>query len=330
MSDEQRVNKDKLEKALASLEQISKGHSSRGTVTTEVDSMRDGSAGAGASAGSTQVHHTESNSNPGGWAGSTQMHCPDDGATDAVQEDGTDYTGGAQMVKSILRKLHKGMRLTSEEMAVYNSIIKAQSSEDDDSDAKDVSKAGSIVGPSDYKKAKSEDADDDDDDDDEMDKSLEDYAQSNQGVREGFEVSDFLKGWSSVQDQALRSTESRIVRTVQKSLNSLSENQSQYNTELAKSLHNLAEVMMLQEQRIEQLESTPARAPKSHQVSAVSKSFGPGGAPQEESLTKAQILDTMEDMVEKGKISATDVIKFESTSGLPEPLERQVRKHLSG
>ena len=86
----------------------------------------------------------------------------------------------------------------------------------------------------------------------------------------------------------------------------------------------------MQSQRIEQLESTPSRAPKS--ATAVEKSFGSGGdSPQgEEQLSKSQVLDTMTRMVESGDLSATEVVKFESTNALSPEMDSSVRAYLQG
>ena len=314
---EKQVAMETVSKALEQLQDLAKGHSSRGTATTKVESMRDASVGAGSSAGATQVHHTPSNSDPKSWAGSVARDCPEDGATDAIEENGMDYKGGAQMVKSILVKLAKGLPLTAEESAVYSAIAKGdlKMMHEDEDDKKDEAKK----------------AMDKEDDDKEMGKSLSDHAQAHEEVQKGLELSAFLKGWTDVQEKALVSTEGRILSQVQKSLQGLADTQESFNGELAKSIASLAEVLALQSQRIEQIEATPARGPKS-QVAAVEKSFGAGGVAPEggESLSKSQVLDTMVDMVQKGKISATDVVKFESTSQLTPAMEKAVHAHRSG
>ena len=61
---DKKVAQETVSKALESLQELAKGHKSGATATTRVESM----SGVG---GSTQVYHTPSNSDPGGWAGST-------------------------------------------------------------------------------------------------------------------------------------------------------------------------------------------------------------------------------------------------------------------
>lgn len=311
---EKRVAQETISKALESLVDLAKGHSSRGTATTAVESMKDAGAGAGGSGGP-QVHHTPSNSDPKGWAGSTATDCPEDGATDDIAEDGTDYKGVSHgLMKSILDKIEKGEALTAAEAFVFKSIVsKAGYADDKDKEKMDKGKPPFM------------EKDDDDDKEDKMGKSLADHASDNEEVSKGFEMSSFLAGWAQVQNDSLQSTESRIVEQVNKSLAAIDTENSRYQTELAKSIAALAEVMALQAQRVEQLEATPARGPKSAQ--AVEKSFGAGGAPAPEALQKADVIDTMLDMVSKSIIPAQEVVKFESTGELREDLYQAVLTH---
>jgi hypothetical protein len=323
MSEDKTVAVESVAKALETLQDLAKGHNSRGTATTEVESMRDAGTGAGSDAGSTQVFHTPSNSDPGTWAGTGQRKSPEDGATDGVDENGTDYSGSAEMVKSVMEKAASGQALNDIDKAVLAAAL---------------SKGGMFTNFSGTGK-KSKDADEDDksekvekaadcDDDDDDDKKKNPFAKSlegNEDVAKGLEVSSFLSGWADVQGEALRGVEARL----SKSLSGAHGEQREYNTELAKSIVGLAEVLTLQSQRIEQLESTPARGPKS--ATAVEKSFGEGGAPQgEEQLSKSQVLDAMTQMVVSGDLSATEVVKFESTNTLTPEIDSQVKAYRSG
>jgi hypothetical protein len=316
MSEEKTVAEESISKALETLQDLAKGHNSRGTATTHVESMRDASVGAGSDGGSTQVFHTPSNSDPGTWAGTGQRVSPEDGATDGVEEDGTDYSGSAEMVKSVMEKVAKGEAITSTERALIELALEkggpgmfnnfggtGKKSMDKDEDEKEEKKDEKPFG-----------------------KSLEEAASENEDVAKGLEVSSFLSGWADVQGEALRGVEARL----EKSLQAAHGEQRAYNAELAKSIAGLAEVLTLQAQRVEQLESTPARGPKSAQ--AIDKSFGAGGVvePQAEQLSKSQVLDTMTRMVESGDLSATEVVKFESTNALTPELDSAVRAYRSG
>jgi hypothetical protein len=323
---EKTVAEESVSKALETLQDLAKGHNSRGTATTNVESMRDAGAGAGSDGGSTQVFHTPSNSDPGTWAGTGQRKSPEDGATDGVSEDGTDYSGSAEMVKSVMEKAASGQSLNDIEQAVLTAALSkggmftnfsgtGKKSKDEDDDGKEK-----------VEKACDDKDDDKDDKKNPFAKSLEDAASDNEDVAKGLEVSSFLSGWAGVQSEALSGVEARIAKSIQ----GAHTEQRSYNAELAKSIVGLAEVLTLQSQRIEQLESTPARAPKS--ATAVEKSFGAGGeAPQgEEQLSKSQVLDTMTRMVESGDLSATEVVKFESTNTLAPELDSSIRAYRLG
>lgn len=317
---DKKVAKETISKALAALQQtaeeaVSKGHSSRGTATTAVESMRDASVGAGSDAGSTQVHHTPSNSDPKGWAGSRASNEPDDGAHDSIDENGTDYNGVSHgLMKSIFNKLEKGEPLSEAEQFVLKSATKKGGKPAFmDKDEEDAEKGM------------------DKDDDEDTKKSLSDYASENEAVSKGLEMSPFLAGWAQVQHESLQSQEDRIVGRILKSLKSLDNDNAEYQMQLAKSMQALAEVITLQSQRVEQIESTPARGPKSAQV--VEKSFGPGGAAsagQGEMLQKSQILDTLVDMAKSQRISPTEVVKFESTGEINEAMYNDVLAFRSG
>ena len=322
---EKTVAEESVAKALEALQDLNKGHNSRGTATTDVESMRDAGVGAGSDGGSTQVFHTPSNSDPGTWAGTGQRKSPEDGATDGIDENGTDYSGSAEMVKSVLAKAAAGLPLDPIEKAVLAEMSKGgmftnfsgtgkKSKADDDDRSEKVEKACD------------EDDDDKDDKKNPFAKSLEDAASDNEDVAKGLEVSSFLQGWTNVNSDALSGVESRLTKSVLSAQNE----QREYNGELAKSIVNLAEVLSLQSQRIEQLESTPARAPKS--ATAIDKSFGAGGAvaPEGEQLSKSQVLDTMTEMVQSGDLSATEVVKFESTNVLEQGLESTIRAYRTG
>lgn len=320
---EKTVSTEDLSKALEQLQDLAKGHNSRGTATTKVESMRDAGVGAGSDSGSTQVYHTPSNSDPNTWAGTGQRKSPEDGAHDGIEEDGTDYSGTAEMVKSILDKVIKGQTITDVERALLDVVSKAGPGMFNNyGGIGKKSGAGKDEKREDMDKAKSKDDDDEDEDEIEVkvEKSLTDVASEHEDVAKGLEVSSFLSGWAQVQDEALRGVERRIA----KSVSAAAEEQSSFNGELAKSVAQLAEVLSIQAQRIEQLESTPARGPKSAQ--AVEKSFG-GVAPQGETLTKSQVASALTEMVQKGELPAVEVVKFESTGMLSADLDERVRAH---
>lgn len=292
MSDEKKIDPQDLTKALAHLSDLAKGHSSRGTNTTAVESMSGES-------GSSQIHHTASNSDPaGGWAGSQARDAGENGAKDAIDENGTDYNGGAEMVKSILDKLSKGQALTPEEYAVVKAMPAFLDKKDDDKDDK----------KDDAKKAM-----DKDDDDKDVKKSLADEASANETVNQGMEISEFLAEFVGTVSKSLESMEARMRAHVDSRVGSAAANQEEFGKSLAGAVGALGQGLAAQMQRVDQMETTPARGPKSQEISQdVSKSFnGPAG----EGLSKAQVSATLVDMVENGKIGRETVIKFESNGG---------------
>ena len=313
------VDQANLAKALATLQDLAKGHSSRGTNTTKVESMQNSGVGAGSSSGSTQVHHTPGNSDPGSWAGSTAQTVPEDGATDGIAADGTDYAGTAKMLKSIEAKLSKGIPLTAEEFSVWKSAAAsltkaAPGKKDDKEDEED--------GKPDFLKAKMEE-----EDEDKACKSLSDHAADNAQVQQGLEVSEFLAGFAEVVSKSLDSMESRIVGRVMGAISSVSADNGEFQKSLAGALADFAAVSSLQSQRIDQVESTPARASRNEGVTAIEK--GGVSGPDDDNLTKSMVADALVDMVKKSLASVDDVVRFDSTGILSPSLEQKVRKHLS-
>lgn len=316
------VNQDDLAKALAALSDIAKGHSSRGTATTQVESMRDGSKGAGSSSGATQVAHTAQNSDPKGWAGSSAKMVSEDGATDHVAENGTDYQAQSQgaMMKSIIEKMAKGLPLSSKEAELYASIAKGKlpdfMKEDKKEDKKDDDKD---------KAEKAVDLDDEDDDEDKkMDKSLSDYAEEDESVSKGLEVSEFLAGFANVIAKSLESMEERIVAKVLKSQAAEAEATGEFQKSLAVAVSSLGEALAATAQRVDQVESQPARGARTvQQVHALEK--GGFGAPQGPELTKSLVAATLLDLVAKNEASVHDVINFDSNGTLSPNVEQKVR-----
>ncbi len=307
MSEKKKIEEQDLQKALSTLQDLAKGHSSGATNTTKVESM----SGEG---GSTQVHHTAANSDPNGWAGSQARDVAENGASDAVSENGTDYDGGAEMVKSILDKLSKGIQLTAEEFAVVKGMPAFLKKDDDkDKDKKDdkVEKAH------------------DDKEDDKVKKSLADEAAANETVANGMEISEFLAEFVGTLSKSLNTMENRIRSDFQSRIATSDANQEEFGKSLASALGTLGEGLVAQTQRVDQIETTPDRGPKSQQVSEdVQKSFeGPDG----QTLTKGDVAATMVEMVENKKLDMQEVIRFDSSGGqISESTMAKVVAHRAG
>lgn len=321
-----KITQNDVNKALAALkakvaDDVVKGHNSRGTVTTEVPAVT-GESGA------TQVYHTPSNSNPRSWAGSTETDVAENGNTDSVSENGTDYQAQAKLLKSIASKLAKGLPLTKFE----KSVLKAMDEEDED---KKVSKAGAACAPGDDKLVKTNKAfppkkkDEDEDEDEGVNKSLVDFARENDEVSKGFDVSDFLFNFADVVSKSQSASESRIKAEIISALNETAAVDADFQKSLADAVVTLGEALSAVTQRLEQVESAPARGVRSVTgTQAINKGgFNGEGAP----LTKSQVADALADMVMKGQASVNDVVSFESNGGVITPeLDAKVRRHING
>lgn len=320
---EKTVEAADLAKALSALQNIAKGHSGKGTPATEVESMADGSVGAGSGSGATQVYHTESNSDRGSWAGSTWNGVADNGpGVDSISENGTDYSKQGKVMKSIMDKLAKGQQLTASEYTILKGFMAKD-------DKEDVDKAGF---PFDKDKDKDDKKmDKAKDDEDEMGKSLSQFARENDDVSKGLEVSEFLAGFADVVNKSLQAMESRIVNRLLKAQSVESSENGEFQKSLAEAVVGLGQAITSVAQRQTQLESAPARAPRAEASAAgiVEKGgfAGPGGS--EEVLNKALVAATLVNLVGKGEASVQDVIKYESNGYLSPQLEAQVRAAVS-
>lgn len=312
-----KVKQEDLAKALEGLQALAKGHSSRGTVTTEVESMADGSKGAGSGAGSTQVHHTASNSDRKTWAGSGWDGVSDNGpGADSVSENGTDYVAQAKVMKSIMAKLSKGQQLTADEVSILKG---AMPFEKDDKDKKDVAKGAPPFPP------KKGDKDEDEEEDKDFGKSLSDFASEDEDVSKGLEVSEFLASFVGVVQKSLQSMEERVVARLGGHIANESSQTGDFQKSLAEAVVNLGEAITAVAQRVEAVESAPARAPKS--VAGVGY-IEKGLSGNDEPLSKALVASALVSLAQENKVSPQDVIRFDTSGELSEANERLVRSAL--
>lgn len=292
------VNQDDLKKALAALTDLAK---SAGQTADTKPVAQTGESG------DTHVAKFSGDSNPGSWAGSKEEEIAQNGATDSIADNGTDYKGkSAKMMKSVLEKLSRGQALTPQEFAIVKGKMDLPPLGDEEEDAPPVAKAQKHADEEQDKELINE----------MMGKSLSDHAREHSEVRKGLEVSQFLAGWADVMHKSMRSTESRLAQQLQAQQAA----QAEFNKSLATAISNLANVLGIQTQRIEQVESAPARAPKSEGVVPITK--GSYGGPAGQPINKSQVLKSMVDFVQQGKLDAREVIRYESTGQLrPEVAE---------
>jgi len=328
---EKKIEQGDLAKAITALQELAKGHSSRGTATTAVETM------VGES-GSTQLFHTDSNSDPGSWAGSSWRG---EGWEDMIEANGTDLRAVRKLGKSIatgiMAKLAKGEALTARELGFVNkgglNFLK-----DDD---KKADKADKALPPKkdddDVEKAA---AHDDEEEDkklirdmvkpeavkkSEVQKSLLDYSRENADVNAGFEVSEFLSGFVQVMNKSLQSMEARITDRIISAIAKSDADAGEVSKSMAGALASLGEVLAAHTQRIDQLEAAPARAPKSALIkSGAVPSPVDGGGSEFDSLTKSQVTERLLDLVKKSEATPHDVIKYDSTGFLSPELMRKV------
>lgn len=322
-----------LAKAMSALTDLAKGHSSRGTNTTAVETM----VGVGSS---TQLFHTAANSDPGSWAGSTWRG---EGWEDSIDANGTDMGAAKALAKSIAKsvmsKLEKGQPLSAREtnfvakgglnfLKDKEDADKAFPPKDDDKD-KDVSKAHpdaeedkkqieSMVKPGAMKGK-------------EVSKSLIDYANDNEEVTKGFEVAPFLSNFAQVMHKSQQSSEARIVATVtDRVLTALARNQAEtgeISKSMAEALASLGQVLVAHAQRLDQVEQGPARGAKSQMTvskSGVVPSPSENGPEGIEGMNKSQVSGILLEMVKKSEASAQDVLKYDATGYISQDLARKV------
>ena len=316
-----------LSKALAALQDLAKGHSSGGTATTKVETM------VGES-GSTQLFHTSSNSDPGGWAGSSWRG---EGWEDSIESNGTDMGAVRKLGKSIatdiMGKITKGVALSAREA---NFVSKGGMNFLNDDRKEEASKAFPPKKDEDVEKAHPDAEEDAKQIKDmvkpsamkgDVKKSLLDHASENAAVQNGFEVAEFLAGWAQVMHKSLQSSEARIVSQVtDRVLTAIAKSDAEQGVvskSMAGALASLGEVLAAQAQRIDQVEAGAARGAKS----ALSKSVGAplDGAPVGiENMSKSQVTEKLLDLVKKSEASAQDVLKYDASGVISPELARKV------
>jgi len=288
------------------------------------------------------------------WAGGDSSDVPGDGpGADKIKEDGTDYnerSGGKNVRKSIREKVKKGLPLSVQELALLKSDIEAA----------EMNKAGmggmgggaGGMGKPPMPVGKSKDADDDDDDDDDKGKgggppwmmgkdddakkSFSGAAQHSETIQKGVEVSEFLSELAKAFGEGLQGIEARTHAVVENmaqqlfgTLTQFASEQGEFNKSLAEAVANIGYGVAGNMEQVEQVAQMPAGGPRSQLAVVqgggqgfVNKSFGgPAGG---EPIQKAQVLDVMQDMLEKGQVTPLDIIKFDTTGELRPDLGQKV------
>lgn len=303
---------EELSKALQALSDLAK---SKGSTVTTRDPAMDSKTP------DTHVFPSKGDSDPGSWAGSSWSAVPSNGATDSIEDNGTDLKSAAKMRKSILDKISKGQPVTAAEFEIVKGAMFPSDDKEDVEKGK-AKKAGDLLppgagaapgmAPDEDEKKKEEMA--------MMGKSLREHAATDPRVRAGFEVSDFLVGVVDVLNKSLHGTEARM----QAQVSAQAARQEEFNKSLAQAVNNLAQVLGLTAQRVAQVEDTPAGPPRS-----IAKS---GPAPQGggQQLTKSQVLNVMCDLVKSNSLDPKEVVLFETTGQIRPEVAAKVGTALKG
>ncbi len=304
---------EELTKALQALSDLAK--SKGATVTTRDPAMDSKTA-------DTHVFPSKGDSDPGSWAGSSWSAVPNNGASDSIEDNGTDLKSAAKMRKSILDKIAKGQPVTAAEYNIVKGAMFPDEDKDDVSKAK-AKKAGELLPPGAGAPPGAGGPGSDDEEKEKMammGKSLRDHATTDPRVTAGFEVSEFLVGVVDVLNKSLQGTEARVSARVSEQ----AAKQEAFNKSLAEAVNNLAQVLGLTSQRISQVEDTPARPARSIAKSDPS----PKGAAGE--LTKSRVLDVMCDLVKSNSLDPKEVVLFETTGQIRPEIAAKVGAALKG
>lgn len=282
---------------------------------------------------------TGGNSEVQSWPGGNKESVPQTGEGVGADQDGEYNAGKAR--KSIAEKVMKGQPLSADEYALLKSdldgINKSQDKDEDDKGGKDRDAKGEKPG---------EDDEDEDEKDEgkgppmppmafggkEMGKSMAQAAQENETIQKGIEVSDFLMELTKSFALGLESVVARVMNHVDQRLGQFATEQGDFNKALGEAVVNIGHGLGAVNKSVETTGNAPAAGPKS-QMRAIPGGVQPlqkGMGNPMEGLTKAQILDTMTGMMEKGQCSTLDVVKFETTGDLNPAIRDQLVKSLSG
>lgn len=312
--------------------------------------------------GQTQLFATPNDSDPGTWAGTSSEDVDDH--TSNIDENGTDYNAvkkalAAKVAASkaltkaevaivkgqdpralIAEKITKGEKLTqAEAWAIKGGVSTFAKASTKPSEAPaSGTEAGANKAPETNVGANTDDEIEDD-----AKKSLAKSITEQPDLQQGIEVSPFLAEFAKAMDAGLTGVEARTSQRVVKAFNDTVgavttrlqglekalTDQAEFNKGLAEAIVSLGEHLAGQTQVNAEALSLPAGPPKS-QVNVVQKSFAGGMDTGLDSLTKSQLVNTMADLVVKGRLNQLDVVKFESTGEISPHTVQLVKSHLSG
>jgi hypothetical protein len=176
-------------------------------------------------------------------------------------------------------------------------------------------------------------------DDESSQESFQEQFASDDELKKGYEVSDFLERHSQVTAAAL----DQVQTTLAKSIESHRDRATAFNVQLAKSLTGMARLVQSQEalikglsSRLETVESTPLPRKGASTTRALSKSLdGEVGAGASDQLTRTQLMDGLENMLVTGRESTPSghridhaIALLENGGSIAKSLYQDVANHL--
>lgn len=297
------------------LDNLKKGLKGSGNTTPITGSA----SGVGAPS---QIHHMPDSSAVDSHAGTATEKLGTLGSEPEYSPNGTDVNYGS-IAKSVLELVAAGKMTMADGLEFLKGLPylegKGPTTGKDPKGAKD-------------KDDKDEDKDDKKDKKDmKVEKSLEEIAAENADVAEGMDVSPFLKGLVESISKAI-AAESAATRTeVLAAIGRATSKQEGFNKSLVGAMDVIGEGLSATNARVEQVEATPAAAPKSTTVAGngiLAKSF----TGESVNLSRNEILNAMFEMVTVKK-SLSDpgaLVKFESTGEISDKVMKQVIAHVQG
>ncbi len=270
------------------------------------------------------------NSEVSSWPGGEKEEIGDNW-DDSIGEDGTDYKGKG-VRKSIAEKVMKGIPLTPHEVL----ILKGDMEKAEPFGGKETEEEEEAEEKAKKRPPKKEKEEEEEDEKEGMPfgKSFTDVLSENETVQKGVEVSDFLAEFAKSFGQGMGYLEQRITQNVIANvlggLQQFASEQGEFNKSLAEAVVNIGHGLAGYIQQDAARSEEPAGPPKSQlrqgQVQVIQKSQGGNG--QFEGMSKAQVLDQMTNLVEKGGLNPLEVVKFESTGEMSPGVEQKLRKSM--
>ena len=305
-----------------------------------------------------QLHHTDSDSNPGAWPGGTHKDLDENGSDVSIDEGGTDYTG---VRKSLAEKVRKSQALTPAEVAIAegrnplgligdkvskgNSLTPAENWAWSTKYVGNISKASTkpmdsapmsgeddsaASAPKTHGGSMEEDVEGD------AKKSFNSAVEGSLELQKGMEISPFLYELTRAIGSAVGSSEEAVkslaksvaalaseVAEIKKSAAASSDEQAEFNKSLATAVVGIGEALSATADATVASAQLPVGAPKSQMrdVSVISKSQ------ESSSLTKGQVSEAMFELSKGGEIKSLDLIKFESTGQLDPHVRQKVENY---